>query len=71
MKSVSSGKTKASHPHRRGIGKNKKKKKKKKYIKFRKSLEKQRKTASEQSEDILEPITQSPTNNPTSHEKKL
>ena len=46
MKSVSSGKTKGSHPqHRR---KKKGKKKKKKYVKFPKQLEKQKKTVSEQ-----------------------
>jgi len=38
MKSVSSGKTRGSHPHHR------RKKKKKKYVKFPKRLEKQRKT---------------------------
>ena len=50
MKSVSSGKTRGSHPHHR------RKKKKKKYVKFPKRLEKQRKTTSEQSQDELEPI---------------
>jgi len=52
MKSVSSGKTRGSHPHHR----RKKKNKKKKYVKFPKRLEKQRKTVSEQSQDKLEPI---------------
>ena len=52
MKSVSSGKTRGSHPHHR----RKKKNKKKKYVKFPKRLEKQRKTVSEQSQDELEPI---------------
>jgi len=52
MKSVSSGKTRGSHPHHR----RKKKKKKKKYVKFPKHLERQKKTASEQSQDELEPI---------------
>ena len=37
MKSVSSGKTRGSHPHHR------RKKKKKKYVKFPKHLDKQRK----------------------------
>ena len=40
MKSVSSGKTKGTHPYHRG--KKKQKKKKKKYIKFPKRLEKQK-----------------------------
>ena len=53
MKSVSSGKTRGSHPHHR---RKKKKNKKKKYVKFPKRLEKQRKTVSEQSQDELEPI---------------
>ena len=51
MKSVSSGKTRGSHPHHR------RKKKKKKYVKFPKRLKEQRKTVSEQSQDELEPIT--------------
>ncbi len=64
MKSVSSGKTRGSHPrHRR-----KKKKKKKKYVKFPKRLEKQRKTVSEQSQDELEPIISTPINSPMSDE---
>ena len=54
MKSVSSGKTRGSHPHHRR--KKKKKKKKKKYVKFPKRLEKQRKTVSEQSQNELGPI---------------
>jgi len=66
MKSVSSGKTRGSHPrHRR---KNKSKNKKKKYVKFPKRLEKQRKTASEQSQDELEPIISTPINSPMSDE---
>ena len=64
MKSVSSGKTKGSHPHHR----KKKKKKKKKYVKFPKHLEKQRKTVSEQSQDELEPIISTPINSPMSDE---
>ena len=64
MKSVSSGKTKGSHPHHR----KKKKKKKKKYVKFPKHLEKQRKTVSEQSQDELEPIISAPINSPMSDE---
>ena len=64
MKSVSSGKTRGSHPrHRR-----KKKKKKKKYVKFPKSLEKQKKTAAEQLQDELEPIISTPINSPMSDE---
>ena len=66
MKSISSGKTRGSHPqHRR---KKKKKKKKKKYVKFPKRLEKQRKTVSEQSQDELEPIISTPINSPMSDE---
>ena len=64
MKSVSSGKTRGSHPHHR----RKKKNKKKKYVKFPKRLEKQRKTALEQSQDELEPIVSSPINSPMSDE---
>ena len=64
MKSVSSGKTRGSHPrHRR-----KKKNKKKKYVKFPKRLEKQRKTVSKQSQDELEPIISTPINSPMSDE---
>ena len=66
MKSVLSGKTRGSHPqHRR---KKKKKKKKKKYVKFPKPLKKQRKTASKQSQDELEPIISTPFNSPMSDE---
>ena len=64
MKSVSSGKTKGSHPYHR----RKKKKKKKKYVKFPKRLEKQRKTVSEQLQDELEPIVSTPINSPMSDE---
>ena len=64
MKSVSSGKTRGSHPHHR----RKKKNKKKKYVKFPKRLEKQRKTVSEQSQDELKPIISSPINSPMSDE---
>ena len=64
MKSVSSGKTRGSHPHHRR--KNKKKKKKKKYVKFPKRLEQQGKTVSEQSQDELEPIISTPINSPMS-----
>ena len=56
MKSVSSGKTRGSHPHHRRKKKKKNKNKKKKYVKFPKRLEKQRKTVSEQLQDELEPI---------------
>ena len=64
MKSVSSGKTRGSHPHHR----RKKKKKKKKYVKFPKRLEKQKKTVSEESRDELEPIMSTPINSPISDE---
>ena len=64
MKSVSSGKTRGSHPHHR----RKKKKKKKKYVKFSKRLGKQKKTVSEQSQDELEPIMSTPINSPMSDE---
>jgi len=63
MKSVSSGKTRGSHPHHR-----RKKNKKKKYVKFPKRLEKQRKKVSEQSQGELEPIISTPTNSPMSDE---
>ena len=63
MKSVSSGKTRGSHPHHR-----RKKNKKKKYVKFPKRLENQRKTVSEQSQDELEPIISTPINSPMSDE---
>ena len=62
MKSVSSGKTRGSHPHHR------RKKKKKKYVKFPKRLEKQRKTTSEQLQDELEPIISTPITSPMSDE---
>ena len=68
MKSVSSGKTRGSHPHHRRKKKNKNKKKKKKYVKFPKRFEKQRKTVSEQSQDELEPIISTPINSPMSDE---
>jgi len=66
MQSVSSGKTRGSHPHHRR--KKGKKKKKKKYIKFPKRLKQQRKTVSEQSQDELEPIISTPINSPMSDE---
>ena len=65
MKSVSSGKTRGSHPRHRI---KKKKNKKKKYVKFPKRFEKQRKTVSEQSQDELEPIISTPINSPMSDE---
>ena len=68
MKSVSSGKTRGSHPRHRRKKKKKKKKKRKKYVKFPKRLEKQRKTVSEQSQDELEPIISTPINSPMSDE---
>ena len=64
MKSVSSGKTRGSHPRHRRKNKNKKKK----YVKFPKRLGKQRKTASEQLQDELEPIMSTPINSPMSDE---
>ena len=66
MKSVSSGKTRGSHPYHRR--KNINKKKKKKYVKFPKHLERQKKTASEQLQDELEPIISTPINSPMSDE---
>ena len=66
MKSVSSGKTKGSHPHHRK--KKKKKNKKKKYVKFPKRLKRQKKTVSEQLQDELEPIISAPINSPMSDE---
>ena len=66
MKSVSSGKTRGSHPHHRR--KKKKKKKKKKYAKFPKRLDKQIKTISEQSQDESEPIISTQINSPMSDE---
>ena len=62
MKSISSGKTRGSHPHHR------RKKKKKKYVKFPKRLKKQRKMVSEQSQDELEPIISTQINSPMSDE---
>ena len=62
MKKVSSGKTRGSHPHHR------RNKKKKKYVKFPKRLKQQRKTASEQLQDELEPIISTPINSPMSDE---
>jgi len=64
MKSVSSGKTRGSHPHCR----RKNKKEKKKYVKFPKRLKKQTKTVSEQSQDELEPIIPTPITSPMSDE---
>ena len=63
MKSVSSGKTRGSHPHHR-----RKKNKKKKYVKFPKRLEKQRIKVSEQSQGELKPIISTPTNSHMSDE---
>ena len=64
MKSLSSGKTRGSHPRYR----RKKKNKKKKYVKFPKRLKEQRKTVSEQSQDELEPIISTLINSPMSDE---
>ena len=66
MKSVSSGKTRGSHPHHRK--KNKNKNKNKKYVKFPKRLDKQTKMASERSKDKLETIIPTPINSPMSDE---
>ena len=66
MKSISSGKTRGSHPRHRK--KNKKKNKKKKYVKFPKRLEKQRKTVSKHSQGELQPIILTPINSPMSDE---
>ena len=49
MKSVSSGKTRGSHPHHR------RKKKKKNYVKFRKRLKKRKSSA--KSREVLPPLT--------------
>ena len=62
MKSISSGRTRGSHPHHR------RKKKKKKYVKFPKRSEKQRKTVSKQLQDGLESIISTPINSPMSDE---
>ena len=62
MKSVSSGKTRGSHPHHR------RKNKKKKYVKFPKRLKKQRKPVSKQSQNELEPIISIPISCPMSDE---
>ena len=66
MKSVSSGKTRGSHPH--GRRKKKKKNKKKKYVKFPKPLNKQRRMISEKSQDKLESIISTPIISPMSDE---
>ena len=68
MKSVSSGKTRGSHPRHRKKKGEENKNKKKKYVKFPKRLEKQKKTVSEQSQDELEPIISTPINSPMSDE---
>ena len=68
MKSVSSGKTRGSHPHHRRKNKNKSKNKKKKYVKFPKRLDKQIKTVSERSQDELESIISTSINSPMSEE---
>lgn len=66
MKSVSSGKTRGSHPHYRREKKNKKKNKK--YVKFSKRLKKQRNVVLKQSQNELEPIISTPINSPMSDE---
>ena len=58
MKSISSGKTKGSHPqHRR---KKKRFNKKKKYTKFLKRFKKKKETISEQSQDEFNTIKSAP-----------
>ena len=66
MKSVSSGKTRGSHPHYRRKKKNKNKRKK--YVKFPKRLDKQKKPVSGQSQDELEPVISTPIISPMSDE---
>ena len=68
MTSVSSGKTRGSHPYHRRKKRKKNKNKRKKYVKFPKRLEKQKKTISGQSQDELEPIISTPINSPMSDE---
>jgi len=68
MTSVSSGKTRGSHPNHRRKKRKKNKNKRKKYVKFPKRLEQHRKTESEQSQDELEPIISTPINSPMSDE---
>ena len=66
MKSLSSGKTRGSHPrHRR---KKKKEKKKKKYVKFPKRSKEQRKIVSHQSRISLKSTSSTPINSPMSDE---
>ena len=68
MKSISSGKTKGSHPQHRRKRNKKKINKKKKYTKSLKRFKKLIKTASEQSQDELEPIISTPIISPMSDE---
>ena len=68
MKSISSGKTKGSHPQRKKKRKKKKINKKKKYTKFLKRFKKRIKTTSEQSQDELVPIISTPIISPMSDE---
>ena len=68
MRSISSGKTKGSHPLHRRKKKKKNINKKKKYTKFLKRFKKQKKTISEQSQDELEPIIPTPINSSMSDE---
>ena len=68
MKSISSGKTKGSHPKHRRKRKKKKINKKKKYTKSLKRFKKLIKTASEQSQDELVPIISTPIISPMSDE---
>ena len=68
MRSISSGKTKGSHPYHRRKKKKKNINKKKKYTKFLKRFKKQKKTISEQSQDELEPTISTPIISPMSDE---
>ena len=68
MRSISSGKTKGSHPYHRRKKKKKNINKKKKYTKFLKRFRKQKKTTSEQSQDELESTIPTPIISPMSDE---
>ena len=64
MKSISSGRTRGHHKKHKRTKKNTKKK----YVKFPKSLKKQRKVLSKQSHDKLQPFVSTPINSPMSDE---
>ena len=68
MKSISSGKTKGSHPRHRKKKKKKKINKRKKYTKFLKRFKKQKKTVLGQSQDELKPVISTPIISPMSDE---